>query len=348
MEPGLNSHKKTLMVSNITESLQIVRENLRAFFYLNLFFYGLLLLTVIYAAQNPDMQRSMFYAAQSSVQKGLLAPIYEIYHVERNIPLAAVVTFVVNLVAGSALMLTLPSFVVPFIGLPILMYRFVLWGLIFGPDRILQFASAGTLFLEGQGYIIAALAIYLHGTRFLRPTHHGYHSYAEGYRAGLKLTARLYVLVTLVLLVAALYESIVGISTIKPLFPKTGTSYAKLVADKQHINFSGSSMFYDSTGIDSGDAKTAGLVLEEIGYFRLGDSTSARISRQGSFFTIEVCVPAAYWEHEKIQGRFAYVFTRLEKVFPNRQYQLTAYSIDDSGRVAKKTFHSQSAKKPSE
>lgn len=335
-------------MAKIVESLQVVRENIRVYLFLNIFFYGLLVLTVIYASQHPEMQKSIFYAAQAGIQKGPLSSIYQIYHVERNIPLAAIVTFVVNLVAGAGLMLSLPSCIIPFAGLPILAYRFILWGLIFGPDRVLLAAPAGTLLLEGQGYILVALGIYVQGMRFLRPRRYGLQSYTEGYKAGFKLSAKLYVLVALVLLVAALFESIVGISTSKPLFPKTGGSYSQLVGDKQQIDFSGSTMFYDSTNAEAADAKTAGLLLEEIGYFRMGDTTSARISRDGSLFTIEVRLPASFWENEKVRDRFTFIFKRLGEVFPNRTYQFTALSLDDSGTVSKKTFRLPATNKPTE
>ena len=327
------------MVRRIVEGLRVVRENLRVYLFLNFFFNGLLVLAVVFAAQHPEMQRAIFHTAQTGIQEGLLAPIFQVYYVERNILLAAILTFVINLIVGSGLMLSLPSFVVPFIGLPILMFRFILWGLIFGPERILRIAPAGTLLLEGQGYILAALGIWLQGTRFLRPRRFGFQSHSEGYKAGFKLTVQLYSLVATVLLVAALYESIVGITTSKPLFPKLDKSYSQLLFDNHRVDFTGSSVFYDSAAVAEADAKTAGVLLEEIGYFRLRDTTSARISRDGSLFTIEVCLPSSYWENEEIRDRFAFVCKRLREAFPDRGHQITALSVDDSGKVSTQLFH---------
>jgi hypothetical protein len=326
------------MKNLILQSLQIVKENKRAYVYINLFFYGLFILAVAFAGLSPDIHHSFLTGAKLGVQKGLLAPIYQLYHVERNIPLAAVLTFVINLIAGSGLMLTLPSLIIPFIGIPILMFRFILWGLIFGPEGVCSVAAAGTLLLEGQGYILAALGIYLHGMHFLRSKQRGFQDFKEGYVAGFKLNVRLYVLIAIVLLVAALYESIVGISTSKPPFPRLSKSYSQLLADEQRVDFSGSSVFYRSPGGTEADARVVGVLLEEIDYFRVGDTAFARISRDSSQYTIEVCLPSALWENDRIRDRFTLADKKLARVFPNRQYQITALAIDDSGKVTKKVF----------
>jgi hypothetical protein len=74
--------------------------------------------------------------------------------------------------------------------------------------------------LEGQGYILAALAVYMHGRSFLAPRSMGAVSHGEGYVLGLKLSARLYLLVTIVLLIAALYEAFTGVYVVPILVPK--------------------------------------------------------------------------------------------------------------------------------
>jgi hypothetical protein len=65
-----------------------------------------------------------------------------------------------------------------------------------------------TLILEGQAYILAILASYVQGVAFLRPQSVGVAGHRQGYFEGAKRTARLYVLVAIVLAVAAVYEAV--------------------------------------------------------------------------------------------------------------------------------------------
>lgn len=200
------------MITAIRHSIQTMRDDWRPYLVLNLFFYGLVVAAVFFAGGHPDVQRAVAGRIKELVTKGNFAPITRIYYAERNIPLAALVTYLTMFLAGAVLQLSLPSLIVPFAGLLILMYRCILWGLLFGPDKILTYPAAGTLLLEGQGYILVAWGIYLHGTRFLRPSRFGFQSHKEGYKAGLSICVRLYALVAIVLFVAALYEAIAGIT----------------------------------------------------------------------------------------------------------------------------------------
>lgn len=327
------------MISIFSRSLQIIRNNLRIYLVLNLFFYGLLVICVVYVSHHPELARIWQHNAKAGVQTGWLAPIYQVYAVQRNIPLAALLTFVINLVVGSALMLSFPSFVIPFSGVLVLMVRFASWGLLFGPEKILRFAAFGTLVLEGQGYILASLAIVLQGSRVLRLKRYGFASLKDAYDAGFKLTAQLYVLVAIVLLVAALFESIFGIATSKPLFPKLGNSFSLLQIGDRRAAFSASTVFYNHNNTNEADAKVVGALLEDIEYFRPADTTCARISRDRAIFDIELCLPYLYWNNEEVRNRFAQVCKELNHSFADRRYQITAISIDSSGNITEKIFY---------
>lgn len=326
------------MIATIRKSLQIVKDNLRLYLFLNLFFYGLLALSVIYVSQQPELYMAVRKGLNTALRTGPLQSVYQVYHVERNIPLAAVATFLINFVVGAGLMLTLPSFVVPFIGILLMVYRFVLWGFIFGPGRILKIAAIGTLFLEGQGYILAGLAICLQGSQLIRRKHYGFATVKDAYKAGFKLTLQLYVLVAIVLFVAAVFESAVGITTSKPLFPAASKTAALFDTTGQRVMFSGSSVFYDANNTAEADARAVGVLLEDIGYFSLRDTAFARISRNETLFDIELCLRSSYWDKEEIRERFAQVCAELNRSFANRHHQVTAISVEDSGNVTKKVF----------
>ena len=63
------------------------------------------------------------------------------------------------------------------------------------------------LVLEGQGYVLAMLGAWVQGRAFLSPQSVGAADRGQGYLAGLKRALRVYVLVVLVLAVAAAYEA---------------------------------------------------------------------------------------------------------------------------------------------
>jgi hypothetical protein len=149
-----------------------------------------------------------------------LAPVGGAYS-GGKVVVAILLTFVVNLLLGSAMMITGPSLVVPFSGLVIGVVRAILWGLLLSPTHPElaggMIPHSLTLLLEGQGYILAMLAVWLHGRAFLWPKSVGLESNLGGYVEGLKRTGQLYLLVTIVLAVAAVYEGL-EVIYLAPLF----------------------------------------------------------------------------------------------------------------------------------
>jgi hypothetical protein len=67
------------------------------------------------------------------------------------------------------------------------------------------------ILLEGNGYVLAMLAAYVQGKSFLLSASAGATGHAQGYWVGLQRSSRLYLLVVLQLLVAAIYEALLVI-----------------------------------------------------------------------------------------------------------------------------------------
>ena len=112
--------------------------------------------------------------------------------------------------AGGLAYIALPSLIFPFSGLLLGAFRALLWGLMFSPTAVMGagfFLLLPTTVLEGQGYVLAMLAAYVQGVAFLRPESVGAKTHRRGYWEGLKRSARIYVLVAIVLLVAAVVEA---------------------------------------------------------------------------------------------------------------------------------------------
>jgi hypothetical protein len=196
----------------IRRALAVIREFRREYVVLNMIYYGLVVCAMIYTVFDPSPQQSLSEAAlQAFTEGGPLAPVGSAYGGGKVLS-AMVLTFTVNLIAGAFMVITLPSLVIPFSGLLMGAVRAVLWGLVLSPTTPElargMIPHSLTLVIEGQGYILALLAVYVHGKAFLWPRTVGAASRGQGYLAGLRRSAQLYLLVVLVLAVAAVYEAL--------------------------------------------------------------------------------------------------------------------------------------------
>lgn len=189
----------------------LVRENRRAYLILNALYYSLVLIFMVYVAFNRPLQDQLLRSIGQAFMTGPLSFVGNTY-VNAQILAAIGATFFVNLFIGSFGTITLPSLLIPFSGLLVGFYRAVLWGLILSPAhpdlRLVMIPHFLTLILEGQAYILTMLAASIQGRAFLWPKTVGLENRWSGYLEGLKQTGKLYVLVILTLLVAAIYEVI--------------------------------------------------------------------------------------------------------------------------------------------
>ena len=195
----------------IQSALETIKEVRRAYIVLNLVYYGLVICGMIYVAFDPSLQQSLLELVGSAFTEGPLSAVGSAY-VGGQVLWAMVLTFVVNLFLGSIAVITLPSLVIPFSGLLIGAYRAVLWGLLLSPTtpelRLVMIPHSLVLILEGQAYILAMLAAYVHGRAFLWPRSVGAATRRQGYGLGVKRSVRIYLLVVLLLAAAAIYEAL--------------------------------------------------------------------------------------------------------------------------------------------
>jgi len=189
----------------------LLKEYHRPYLILNLLYYGLVICAMIVVAFIPSLQQQLFEAVGESFSKGPLSDVATAYGTGQLLP-AMILTFVVNLVGGSFIFITLPSLFIPFFGLFTGIVRALLWGLILSPTSqqlaLVMIPHSLTLILEGQAYIIAMLAVYVHGRAFLWPGSIKAVTLPEGYHTGLKRSLQLYLLVIILLALAAIYEAI--------------------------------------------------------------------------------------------------------------------------------------------
>jgi hypothetical protein len=207
----------------LRKALQILIQNRRAYLAINLGYYGLVIAAMLFASFNRQIQQTLLEAIGEGFSQGMLADVVEAY-TEGRLLQAIGLTFTVNLFLGSLAVITLPSLILPFSGMLVGAYRAILWGLLFSPGAagfsdvgiLPALFIAGLLFLEGQGYVLALLAAYVQGRSFLQPRSVGVERHTQGYWEGVKRALLLYLLVVIVLGIAAIYEAagvIFGVGT---------------------------------------------------------------------------------------------------------------------------------------
>lgn len=199
------------MKNLVKSAWALIQENKRAYLILNVVYYALVIVCMIYAAFNQELQNSLLSGIGAAFLTGPLAFVGQAY-VNTQVIAAILATFLVNLFIGSLASITMPSLIIPFSGLLVAAYRAILWGLLLSPAhpgmRLVMIPHSVVLILEGQAYILTMLAAYIQGRAFLWPKHVGLESRARGYLEGLKRTGKLYLLIILTLAIAALYEVI--------------------------------------------------------------------------------------------------------------------------------------------
>jgi len=191
------------------KAINLVKQNFREYVLLNAVFYGLVAGSMIYTYAYPEIQRELMETLRAEFPE-TFPYIVEAY-TSGNFPLAAALTFSVNLVLGSFVYITVTSLVIPFAGIAMGCVRAVAWGLLLAPTSP-ELASAMiphslTLILEGQGYILAIFAVCLHWKGVIWPRSMREEKHLKAYVAGIGKTAHIYMLITLVLAISAIYEA---------------------------------------------------------------------------------------------------------------------------------------------
>ncbi len=201
----------TTIAGWFSAALDIVRQHKRAYLAINVVYYGLVAVSMVFVSYYPELQEALISSVAQSFTEGPLAGVAEAY-IGGHVLQAIVLTSLFNLFMGSLLVLFAPSMVIPFAGLLMGVVRAILWGLVLAPTtpelQVTMIPHSGTLLLEGQGYILALLAVWVLGRAFTSPSSVGASSWRTGYVIGLKRAGSLLLLVAVVLAVAAIYEAL--------------------------------------------------------------------------------------------------------------------------------------------
>jgi hypothetical protein len=183
----------------------------RLFLALHFIYFGVAILFMLVAYLLPELQACLLAGIKSQVTggSGPLAVAGKAY-MSKNILRAAVTTFVINFFLGSMAYITIPSIIIPAIGVLAAVFRAMAWGLLLAPnfDTLAgaMLPHSLTILLEGEGYVVASFFGLLVLVYLFRK--------AEGpsipgrYGKALLMNLRGNVLVAIVLAIAAIYEAI--------------------------------------------------------------------------------------------------------------------------------------------
>lgn len=204
----------------LQQAFALLREHRRAYLLTNLIYYGFVIIGAVMVFAIPALQSMMMESIEQGFgEGGTLAPVVDAY-LSGEVLAAIGLTFGVNLVLGSFIYITLPSLIIPFSGLLTGVYRALLWGFIFSPASVSGVTAGDVLFgallvilllLEGQGYVLAMFGAYLQGRSVVFHRRVGAETIWQGWLHGLKQTGLVYILVALVLFVAAVYEVFIAV-----------------------------------------------------------------------------------------------------------------------------------------
>lgn len=198
--------------------LAIIRANLWPYIVINILYYGLVLCGMTVEALYPAARDRLLASHQVPVHANSVLDAAAKVYQSKNIPLAALVTFLVNSIIGAFASITLPSALIPFSGFVVGLCRPAVWGIWFSSTRsqVTMLPRLLVLLIEGQAYILAIFGSYLWGRWVIHPTKSGFGTRTAGYRAGLRTNMQLYSLILATLAVSAIYEAVEVIGAMPP------------------------------------------------------------------------------------------------------------------------------------
>jgi hypothetical protein len=187
---------------------EILDKNRRAYIAINIIYYGLVVICMVYVAFNQPLQVEMLKTGNANLMTGALSLLGKGYDINQILDTLLLLYFT-NLLGATYGLITFPSFFVPFSGLLTGAYHAIQWGLIFSPAnpeiRVPMIMHSLTLIIEGQAYTLAMLGAHIHGRALIWPHTVGLKSHWRAYVEGLRQTGTLYMLIMPVLAISTIY-----------------------------------------------------------------------------------------------------------------------------------------------
>jgi hypothetical protein len=145
----------------IAAPLQEMLQRPRLLWAVHLTYFGLMLMVAFLIYEVPEVPTMLRSVARGEIGRsagplGIAGKAYA----SGSIPCAAMVTFLINFLLGSMVMISLPSAIVPGCGVLMAALRALTWGCALAPTTVSMAAAmrthSGTVLLEGEGYVLAS------------------------------------------------------------------------------------------------------------------------------------------------------------------------------------------------
>jgi hypothetical protein len=195
----------------IKDIVDIFRKDWKLFAAVNVFYFGTLLLGGLIALLRPDIQGYWLGVLAMGLKTGTLAPVGSAIEAGKVLNLALQI-FQTNIITGTLVYITIPSFIFPPWALLLGGWRALLWGMAFVvPYGRLTLGKLVfhyvTMLIEGEAYVIAIFA----STRLIEalvwPSRFGESSRASAYVKAIIDNFKLLIVVAIILAIGALYEA---------------------------------------------------------------------------------------------------------------------------------------------
>ncbi|PJJ71463.1 hypothetical protein CLV46_1011 [Diaminobutyricimonas aerilata] len=184
---------------------RVIRENKRAYLFINLGAYGLALAGFAVGLAFPELNAARGAALEDDGTADL------VYQLVFTPPLFALVILAVNVFRLSLLTIVLPSLIVPFAGLAFFAYWAVETGITLvasSPEGwVARIPHSLTFIIELQAYVLLLLGAYLLGRSWLFPRRVGAKNRRQGYVRGLQRLGLLALPALVLLIVGAVWEA---------------------------------------------------------------------------------------------------------------------------------------------
>jgi Stage II sporulation protein M len=185
-------------------SYQIIRANFRAYLIINAIVYGLVITGMVAAMVFPNLGATQLATLEDNGTTDLIRSLL-------NNPLLFSLTILgVNVMSG-ALLIVLPSSIVPFSGIALFAYKALTLGLAMAPTT--KIITVGliphslTILIEFQAYALLMFGAYILGRSWVRPTTIGARNHRQGYVRGLQQLGWLSLSTLPLFIVGAIWEA---------------------------------------------------------------------------------------------------------------------------------------------
>lgn len=187
---------------------EILSKNRLPYLALSGLYYGILLALMVYGVFDAHLQARLLDADRWAYMTGALS-FGENTVVDFGTLQVLGKAFLFNVLGSNYGGITFPSFLLPFIGVILGLYRAALIGIVFSPlnaeiNQIIV-PHLPTLVMEGQATILAMLGAYIQGKAMIWPASIGHTSRWKAYVEAVRQNGTIYIFIIAILMLSAIY-----------------------------------------------------------------------------------------------------------------------------------------------